>query len=55
MIYTVSMEDTKDKVFLISHEEIYKVGGRIHLETWIAQLRMSIEEDVWMQCRFVIM
>ena len=27
MIYTVSGEDTKDKVFLISHEEIYKVGG----------------------------
>lgn len=25
--YAVSREDTKDKVFLISHEEIYKVGG----------------------------
>ena len=55
MIYTVSREDIKGKVFLISHEEIYKFGGRIHLETLIAQLRMSIEEDVWMQCRFVIM
>lgn len=48
MIYTVSREDINDKVFLISHEEIYKVGGHVHLETWIAQLRMLIEEDVWM-------